>query len=64
MTLRFEDEQYSGVARVEAVWPMAEGVRYGLQSVSKHRTKDELRAGLRHMVTAIQRRQLQRRARG
>lgn len=60
-TLRYEDREFSGRARIQRVrpWPLGRK-RYGLHHLTKREGGGELHKGMKHICMAVQRRQLRR----
>jgi hypothetical protein len=61
VTLRYEERQFSGQARVQSIRDLDLGkIRYGLHAVEDKAHGAELRKGQQHIAAAIERQQLRR----
>jgi hypothetical protein len=64
VTLRYEDSQFNGKARVQSIRELDRGrIRYGFHAIDDRTCGGDLRKGLRHISAAVQREQLRRQAR-
>ena len=61
VTLRYENGQFSGEARIQSIREMEKGrFRYGLHAVEEKASGGDLRKGQQHISAAIEREQLRR----
>jgi hypothetical protein len=62
-TLRFEDKQFTGQARIQSIKQLIVGrTRYGLRNLDEKRARRDLAKGQQQIAAAVQRMQLRRKA--